>query len=136
DGRSKVVGLTKFADDLVLPRMLHCKILRSPVPHAKIKSIDISAALKHPGVKAVITGSEFPVPFGILPVSQDEHALCTDKVRMVGDPVVAIAAVDEEAAFDAMDLVKVVYEPLQQIDSMETAASTPEPRVQDYGDEG
>src|SRR5438093_13454992 len=85
DGRSKVTGLTKFADDLFLPRMLFCKILRSPVPHAKIKSIDVSAALKHPGVKAVITGKDLPVPFGILPVSQDEHALRLDKVRMVGD---------------------------------------------------
>src|SRR5262245_27001424 len=112
DGRSKVTGLTKFADDLFMPRMLFCRILRSTVPHARIKSIDVSAALAKPGVHAVLTGKDFPIPFGILPVSQDEHALCTDKVRFVGDPVAAVAAVDEDTAFDALDLIKVEYEPL------------------------
>src|SRR5688572_7391462 len=136
DGRSKVTGLTKFADDLSMPRMLFAKILRSPVPHARIKSIDASAALAKPGVFAVLTGKEFPVPFGILPVSQDEHALCTDRVRFVGDPVAAVAAIDEDTAFDALDLIKVEYEPLKEIDSIETALATPEPRIHDYGDEG
>src|SRR5688572_26078401 len=136
DGRSKVTGLTKFADDLSMPRMLFAKILRSPVPHARIKSIDASAALAKPGVFAVLTGKEFPVPFGILPVSQDEHALCTDRVRFVGDPVAAVAAIDEDTAFDALDLIKVEYEPLKEIDSIETALATPEPRLHDYGDEG
>jgi CO/xanthine dehydrogenase Mo-binding subunit len=136
DGRSKVTGLTKFADDLFMPRMLFCKLLRSTVPHARIKSIDVSAALAKPGVRAVLTGKDFPVPFGILPVSQDEHALCTDKVRFVGDPVAAVAAVDEDTAFDALDLIKVEYEPLAEIDSIETALNTPEPRIHDYGDEG
>jgi 4-hydroxybenzoyl-CoA reductase alpha subunit len=136
DGRAKVTGLTKFADDLVLPRMLFCRLLRSPVPHARIASIDVSAALKAPGVKAVLTGKDLPVPFGILPVSQDEHALCTDKVRFVGDPVAAVAAVDEDAAFDALDLITVEYEPLKTIDSIKAAAETREPRIHDYGDEG
>ena len=136
DGRSKVTGLTKFADDLFMPRMLFCRLLRSTVPHARIKSIDTSAALAKPGVHAVLTGKDFPIPFGILPVSQDEHALCTDKVRFVGDPVAAVAAVDEDTAFDALDLIKVEYEPLAEIDSIESALSTPEPRLHDYGDEG
>src|SRR3954466_14305299 len=85
DARSKCVGATKFADDITLPRMLYCKILRSHVPHALIKSIDYSKALALPGVHAVITGKDLPIPYGILPVSQDETALCVDKVRFIGD---------------------------------------------------
>ena len=90
DARSKCVGATKFADDISLPRMLYCKILRSHVPHALIKSIDVSKALALPGVHAVITGKDLPIPYGILPVSQDEHTLCIDKVRFIGDPVAAV----------------------------------------------
>src|SRR4029450_12078842 len=104
DGRAKVTGQTKFADDVMLPRMLHCKLLRSKIAHAKIRSVEVSKALALPGVVAVATGKDLPIPFGILPVSQDEHALCTDRVRYVGDPVAAIAAVDEDAAFHAVDL--------------------------------
>src|SRR5436309_9182070 len=99
DARAKCTGQTKFADDIVLPRLLFCKILRSSEPHAIIKSIDASKALALPGVMAVITGKDLPIPYGILPVSQDEHALCIDKVRFIGDPVAAVAAVDEDAAF-------------------------------------
>src|SRR5678815_4152925 len=74
DARAKCVGQTKFADDIVLPRMLSCKILRSHLPHALIKNIDTTKALALPGVLAVITGKDLPIPYGILPVSQDEHA--------------------------------------------------------------
>src|SRR6266849_9753054 len=90
DARAKCTGQTRFADDIVLPRMLFCKMLRSPVPHALIKRIDASKALKLAGVVAVIAGKDLPIPYGILPVSQDEHALCIDKVRFIGDPVAAI----------------------------------------------
>src|SRR6266540_3572951 len=97
DAWAKVAGETKYADDLVLPRMAHAKLLRSPHPHALIKRIDTSRARSLSGVYAVITGRDLPpVKFGILPVSQDEEALCVDKVRMVGDAVAAVAAVDEE----------------------------------------
>ena len=71
DARDKCTGQTKFADDLALPRMLHTKLLRSHLPHARILRIDTSKAEKYPGVKAVLTGEELPIPFGILPVSQD-----------------------------------------------------------------
>jgi len=94
DAPGKVAGQTLFADDIVLPRMLWCKLLRSPHPHARIISIDASKALALPGVEAVLTGADTPIPFGILPVSQDEHALCPDVVRFVGDPVAAVAAID------------------------------------------
>ena len=106
DARAKCTGQTKFADDIVLPRMLFAKILRSHHPHALIKSIDTSKAEALPGVLSVITGKELPIPYGILPVSQDEHALCIDKVRFIGDPVAAVAAIDEDTAFDAMNLIE------------------------------
>lgn len=136
DGRAKVTGLTKFADDLALPRMLFCKLLRSAQAHARIKRIDASRALKLKGVKAILTGKDMPIPFGILPVSQDEHALALDKVRYIGDPVAAVAAVDEDTAFEALDRIQVEYETLQSILSIEEAIQRPEPRIHDYGDEG
>jgi 4-hydroxybenzoyl-CoA reductase alpha subunit len=136
DARAKCVGQTKFADDIVLPRMLFCKLLRSHLPHALIKSIDVSKALAVPGVFAVLTGKDFPIPYGILPVSQDEHALCVDKVRFIGDPVAAVAAIDEDVAFDAMNLIQVEYEPLDTIASIDDAVLIDEPRIHDYGDGG
>ncbi len=136
DARAKCAGQTKFADDIVLPRMLFCKILRSHLPHALIKNVDVSKALAVPGVFAVVTGKDFPVPYGILPVSQDEHALCIDKVRFIGDPVAAVAAIDEDVAFDAMNLIEVEYEPLNTISTIEEAVMIDEPRIHDYGDSG
>src|SRR5213083_3741177 len=136
DARAKCTGQTRFADDIILPRMLFAKLLRSPVPHALIKHIDVSKALKLPGVIAVITGKDLPIPYGILPVSQDEHALCIDKVRFIGDPIAAIAAIDEDVAFDAMNLIEVEYEPLQTISSIEEGVMIDEPRIHEYGDGG
>jgi 4-hydroxybenzoyl-CoA reductase alpha subunit len=134
DGSAKVTGQTKFADDVMLPRMLHCKLLRAKIAHARILSIDVSKALAAPGVVAVATGADVPIPFGILPVSQDEHALCTDRVRFVGDPVAAVAALDEDAAFDALDLIDVKYEPLPQVGTMEEGLAPAATPIHDYGD--
>jgi 4-hydroxybenzoyl-CoA reductase alpha subunit len=136
DARAKCTGQTRFADDIVLPRMLFAKLLRSPVPHALIKRIDASRALNLPGVVAVIFGKDLPIPYGILPVSEDEHALCIEKVRFIGDPVAAIAAIDEDTAFDAMDLIEVEYEKLESVASIEDALQMVEPRIHDYGDGG
>ncbi|HEU4387567.1 MAG TPA: molybdopterin cofactor-binding domain-containing protein, partial [Blastocatellia bacterium] len=136
DARAKCTGQTRFADDIVLPRMLYCKLLRSPVPHALVKRIDLSKALEHPGVVAVLTGKELPIPYGILPVSQDEHALCIDKVRFVGDPVAAVAAIDEDIAFDALDLIDVEYESLDAIASIEEGINRETPRIHEYGERG
>jgi len=136
DGRAKVTGQTKFADDLVLPRMLHCKLLRSTLPHARIIRVDPARALAHPGVHLVLTGRDFPTPYGILPVSQDEHALATDRVRFVGDPVAAIVARDELTAFEALDLIDVEYEPLRTFSGPDDSLRFPEPRIHDYGDAG
>ena len=136
DAAGKCTGQTRFADDIVLPRMLFAKLLRSSVPHALIKSVDVSQALAFAGVKAVITGLDMPVPYGILPVSQDEHALCIDKVRFIGDPIAAVAAVDEDVAFDALDLIKVDYERLQHVSGIEEALEPGRPRIHNYGDGG
>ena len=136
DARAKCTGQTKFADDIFLPRMLYCKILRSHLPHALIKNIDFSKARSLPGVAGIITGKDLPIPYGILPVSQDEHALCIDKVRFIGDPVAAVAAIDEDVAFDAMNLIEVEYEPLQTISSIEEGVMIDEPRIHEYGDGG
>ncbi len=136
DGRAKVTGQTKFADDLMLPRMVHCKLLRSTIPHARVVRVDVSRALAHPGVHLALTGKDFPVSYGILPVSQDEHALAIDRVRFVGDPVAAVIARDELTAFEALDLVDVDYEPLRTFSDPEESLAYPEPRIHEYGDAG
>ncbi len=136
DARAKCTGQTKFADDIVLPRMLCCKILRSHEPHALIKEIDTAKALTLPGVIAVITGQDLPIPYGILPVSQDEHALCIDKARFIGDPVAAVAAIDEDTAFAAINLIKVEYERLNTISTIEEGLFIEDPRIHEYGDSG
>jgi 4-hydroxybenzoyl-CoA reductase alpha subunit len=136
DGRAKVTGQTRFADDIWLPRMLHAKLLRSPLPHAVIESIDTSRARAHPGVHLVLTGKDFPVTFGILPVSQDEYPLAPERVRYVGDPVAAVIAKDEQTASEALDLIDVSYRPLATIATPEEALATPEPRIHDYGEHG
>jgi len=102
-----VSGQTKFADDLALPRMLFGRILRSPLPHARILSVDTTRAKALPGVLAVLTGDDLPIKFGILPVSQDEEALAGEKVRYVGDPIAAVAATDEWIADEALVLIDV-----------------------------
>ena len=136
DGADKVTGQTRFADDIMLPRMLHCKLLRSHVPHALIRSIDIRRAERHPGVKLVLTGRDFPNEYGILPVSQDEQPLCREKVRFVGDPVAAVIARDEFAAEEALELIRVDYEPLDTISDPVEALKQEPARLHDYSEEG
>jgi 4-hydroxybenzoyl-CoA reductase subunit alpha len=136
DGRAKVTGQTRFADDIVLPRMLHMKLLRSPHPHALIKAVETQRARNHPGVHLVLTGKDFPVTFGILPVTQDEYPLAPEHVRYVGDPVAAVVASDEQTAGEALDLIRVEYQPLKTISSPEEALQTPEPRIHAYSELG
>ena len=134
DAVAKVTGRTRFADDLSLPRMLHCKLLRSTTPHAEIRAIDTRRAEAMSGVVAVLTGKDLPIPYGILPVSVDEHALCLDKVRFVGDPVAAVAAVDEETAEEACRAIQVEYAELDPVASIEDALDAEDPRIHLYGD--
>jgi len=134
DAAAKVTGRALYADDIALPRTLHCKILRSPHPHARILSIDTSAAKRMPGVLSVITGLDLPVKFGILPVTQDERALEHEKVRYVGDPIAAVAATEEEIAAAACDAIAVEYEVLEPVMSIDAALQTPkDERIQEYG---
>ena len=136
DGRAKVTGYTRFADDIVLPRMLHMRLLRSPHAHALIESINTERAKDHPGVHLVLTGKDFPVSFGILPVTQDEYPLAPEHVRYVGDPVAAVVARDEQTAAEAVELLEVKYGILKTISTPEEALQTPEPRIHAYSELG
>ena len=106
----KVTGAAVYTDDITFPGMLHGKILRSPHPHANIVSIDTEAAKALDGVYAVVTGKDMAVTYGIIPWTRDEYPLCVDRVRFIGDGVAAVAAVDEETANRALDLIRVEYE--------------------------
>src|SRR5215831_20074070 len=131
DAYPKVTGRALYADDIMLPRMLYGRLLRSPHPHARIVSIDVRRALELPGVLAVITGEDLPQKFGILPSSQDEYALSIGKVRYVGDPVAAVAALDPDILDEAIKLIDVEYEVLPAIMSIEEALAHPEVKIND-----
>lgn len=133
DGKPLVTGEGKFAADISLPGMLWGKILRSPVPHARIVSMDTSKAEKLPGVKAVVTGREtLGRPYGGcdgIAFSKDSYGLAVDKVRYVGDEVAAVAAVDDLTAEKALDLIDVEYEELPYVLDPEEAMSESAPLV-------
>jgi len=125
DTRAKVTGQARFTADLDLSRMLVGKILRSPHPHARILNIDVAAAERLPGVKAVVVGAEtLGRRWGVFRYTLDQQMLTTDKVRYIGEDVAAVAAVDEETALAALELIQVDYEVLESVfDPME--AMTP-----------
>ena len=115
---SLLTGRAEFIDNLSLPRMLHCAILRSPHAHARILAVDTAAAERLPGVVAVVTGEDakrWTQPTPTVPPGWGAHCLATDKVRFVGEPVVAVAAVSRYVAEDALELVGVEYEPLPPV---------------------
>jgi len=115
----KVKGEAEFTDDIKVKNALHCKFLRSIYPHARIDEIDISEALKLPGVRGIITGKDLPIPFGVLPISEDETALAVDKTRYIGEIVAAVAADTEEIASKACRLINVKYTVLKPFLEME-----------------
>jgi len=121
DGAGKATGETVYTDDVFLPGMLHGKTLRSPHPHARILSIDTSKAEALEGVFGVVTGADMPVRYGVIPWTPDETALAVDKVRFIGDEVAAVAAVDEDTANAALELIDVEYEVLDPILTPEEA---------------
>ncbi|MEJ2186503.1 MAG: molybdopterin-dependent oxidoreductase, partial [Gemmatimonadota bacterium] len=126
DGIAKSTGRALYTDDIALPGMLHGRILRSPHAHARILSIDASEAEAMDGVHAVITGADMPEPYCIIPWTRDEQALCTDRVRFIGDAVAAVAAVDEDTAIRALDRIRVLYEPLPSFLDPEKALENPD----------
>jgi 4-hydroxybenzoyl-CoA reductase subunit alpha len=136
DGYGKVTGATVYTDDMVLPGMLHGKILRSPHPHARIVSIDTSAAEALPGVHAVVTGRDMPVKYCVIPWTRDEYPLCVDRVRYIGDGVAAVAAVDEDTANRALPLIRVEYELLEAVLEPERALEPDAPQIHDSGKTG
>lgn len=120
DVREKVEGRAQYIADLYRPGMLHGAVLGSPLPHARIKSYDLSEARRVPGVHAVLTGDDFP-DRRMGAFVKDEHAIAKGKVRYVGEPVAAVAAENEAAARLAARLVKVEYEELPAILTPEDA---------------
>ena len=109
----KATGQAKYTGDLSLPNMLTGAILHSPHAHARILNIDVSRAKKLRGVKCVLTGKDVSrIQFGHSPARFDQNALVTDTVNYVGDDVAAVAALDEQTAKEALELIKVDYEEL------------------------
>ncbi|PLX44315.1 MAG: 4-hydroxybenzoyl-CoA reductase subunit alpha [Deltaproteobacteria bacterium] len=132
DGRDKVTGAAKYTGDIKFPNMLFGKILTSPHAHARIISIDTSAAEALPGVKAVITHKDVPdIKYGISPARWDENIFCIDKVRFVGDKVAAVACTDEETCYKALKLIKVEYEVLPAVLDFRKAMDAGMPQVHD-----
>jgi CO/xanthine dehydrogenase Mo-binding subunit len=114
DAREKVIGEALFADDIQFgSKLLYARIKRSPHPHAVIKRVDTSKAQALPGVKAVVTGEDLPGYIGLY--LQDRFIFCRDRVRYIGDPIAGVAAVDEQTAEQAVNLIEVEYEPLTPV---------------------
>jgi CO/xanthine dehydrogenase Mo-binding subunit len=137
DVRGHVTGSTTFYGDHSIDGLLHLKMVRSPHHHARIHSIDVSAAEKHPGVKRVVLARDVPhniytilAFIGILP--EDEPVLAFDKVRWQGEPIAAVLADSARAAYEAVAKVKVEYEPLDAIFDVEEALKPGAPLVNEY----
>ncbi len=128
DAHDKVTGTALYTDDLQFGNaLLHARIKRSPHPHALIKKISTEKALALPGVKAVVTGADFPGYIGLY--LQDRFIFCRDRVRYVGDPVAGVAAVSEEIAEKALALIEVEYEVLEPVLDPEVGASPEAPVI-------
>src|SRR5438552_13076859 len=119
DYETKVTGKASYLADMQVPGMCHGKILRSPLPHARIKKIDASKARKVSGVSAIITRDDIIHNQGIEPyygpVFKDQTIVAVEKVRHVGDPVAAVAALTVDAAEEALKLIEVDYEELPAV---------------------
>ena len=114
DGIEKVTGRARYTADLPVPagEVLVGRILRSPVAHALIRGVDIAAARALPGVRAVVTGADFAAPYGVIPIAQNEWPLARERVRYRGEPIAAVAAVDEASADAALAAIVLDLEPL------------------------
>ncbi|MCF8104808.1 MAG: molybdopterin-dependent oxidoreductase [Desulfohalobiaceae bacterium] len=132
DTPDKATGRALFIDDISFPNMLFGALLQSPLPHARILHIDTSVAEKLPGVKCVITAKDVGLTkYGVSPARYDETLFAHDKVRYVGDEVAAVAAVDQETAQEAVSLIKVDYEELPAVLSIEEALAEGAPQLHD-----
>ncbi len=132
DSAAKALGEAKFTADLALPGMLYGKVLRSPHPHARILNIDTSRAEKLPGVRVVVTGKDaIPYKWGVFPYTRDYQLLPVDRVRYYQEEVAAVAAIDEEIAREALDLIRVAYEVLPAVFDAEEALKEGAPQLHD-----
>ncbi len=130
DTPDKATGRAIFVDDISISGMLYGAILQSPHPHAKICSIDTKDAKKLPGVRSVITAKEAGnVPYGVSPARYDEHILAINKVRYVGDEIAAVAADTLAIALEAINLIKVEYEILPAVFTVEDAMKKNAPQL-------
>src|ERR671919_997308 len=130
DGPEMLSGQALYGPDVKLSGMLWGKILRSPIPHGKVLRVDRENAKKHPGVKAVICARDVPTRrYGY--AIEDEHIFAIDKVRYVGQPVAAVAAVDEDTAEEALSLIEVDYDELPAVFEAEEAIQDGAPLVHD-----
>jgi len=139
DLHAKVTGRSKYAEDYRAEGMLFCKLLLSPMPHGRVKRIDASAALAMPGVKAVLTASELPAPADsvtdsglVIPANKRGEIGLTNEPLYQGEPILAVAAVDELTAAEAIEKIRLDMEPLPfVIDPLETLRpGSPNPRVE------
>ncbi len=128
DGPEMLTGQALYGPDMKLPNMLWGKILRSPIPHGKVLRVDVEKAKKQPGVKAVICARDVPARrYGY--AIEDEYIFAIDKVVYVGQPVAAVAALDEETAEEALSLIDVDYEELPAVFEAEEAIRDGAPLV-------
>lgn len=145
DGVAKATGSANYSADIKMPGMLVGKVLRSPYPHAKILKIDKTKAQQLPGVEAVITLDDLPkIPytcsFRDLPMlrsgtlQRPDQFILADKARYVGDPIVAVAAISEDIAGEALELIEVEYEILPAVLNIEEAMKPGAARVHDYAE--
>jgi len=130
-----LTGRGSFMDDIRLPNMKYAAILRSPYPHAWIRGIDISEAMEVPGVNGILTGEDVarlsnPFPVGV-PVPPKYYSCAVDKVRFVGEPVAVVVADSRYIGEDALDLIKVDYDPLPVVMDIEEAAKPEAPILHD-----
>lgn len=122
DAVDKVTGRARYTADYHFPNMLYGRILGSTIAHGRIKKIDTSGAEALPGIACVITGKDVPdIKYGVSPARYDEYVLAKDRVRYIGDEVAAVAAVDEETADRALELIEVEYEELPAVFTPEEA---------------
>jgi CO/xanthine dehydrogenase Mo-binding subunit/aerobic-type carbon monoxide dehydrogenase small subunit (CoxS/CutS family) len=132
DAPSKVSGRLKYAGDMTMPGMLHVQVLRSPHPHARIVSIDTSAAAAMDGVEGVVTSADVPGQDGFGVFVDDQPIMARGKVRYAGEAVAAVAAEDLLTAKRAVAAIKVVYEPLTPVFDPDEAMRPGAPVVHDY----
>jgi CO/xanthine dehydrogenase Mo-binding subunit/aerobic-type carbon monoxide dehydrogenase small subunit (CoxS/CutS family) len=121
DGPDKVTGRAKYVADMVIPGMLHAKVLRSPIPHARIAKLDITPALQIPGVKAVITHKDFSHHGNFGWPVKDQFILAYEKVRYAGEAIAAVAATSEEAAVAGLSAIILQLDELPIVSDMEKA---------------